>query len=264
MLLIDDYIRMIVVFFLRKKLEAFEHFKIYKEMVETEMELKIKYLRSDSGGEFRSKESMNFYGEHGIKRQFSTTKTPHQNGVVESKNKRVQEMVRTMLKDSKLSHIFWAKVVHTSVHILNRGILKSNDDNTTYKLWKGRPTNVKHFRVFGSKFYIKREDGRLGKIDSRANKGILVGYSRKIKEYKCFSTRLNRIVESINVMINERDIRKGKEGSKYLEEQDNEEDLKEEEVEEEAEVEEEEEEEEEPKIEKEEDKKKIPPKTPSR
>jgi hypothetical protein len=35
MLLIDDYTRMVVVFFLRKKLEAFKHFKIYKEMVES-------------------------------------------------------------------------------------------------------------------------------------------------------------------------------------------------------------------------------------
>jgi hypothetical protein len=36
MLLVDDYTRMTAFFFLRKKSEAFEHFKIYKEMVETE------------------------------------------------------------------------------------------------------------------------------------------------------------------------------------------------------------------------------------
>jgi hypothetical protein len=40
MLLVDDYTRMTVVFFLKKKSEAFEHFKIYKELVETETELK--------------------------------------------------------------------------------------------------------------------------------------------------------------------------------------------------------------------------------
>jgi hypothetical protein len=64
-------------------------------------------------------------------------------------------------------------------------MLRSNSDNTPYELWKGRPKNVKHFKVFGSKCYIKREDGKLGKFDSRVDKGILVGYSRKIKEYKC-------------------------------------------------------------------------------
>ena len=35
---------MIVVFFLKNKLEAFENFKIYKEMVENEMDSRIKCL----------------------------------------------------------------------------------------------------------------------------------------------------------------------------------------------------------------------------
>jgi transposase InsO family protein len=146
---------------------------------------------------------MDFCGEHAIKRQFSTTRTPQQNGVVERKNKTIQEMAITILKDSKLSDIFWAQTVHITVHIPNRGMLRSNSDKTPYDLWKGRPTNVKHFRVFGRKCYIKREDGMVGKFDSRFDKGILVGYSNKSKSYKCFSPRLNRIVERINVKIDE-------------------------------------------------------------
>jgi hypothetical protein len=38
MLLVDDYTRMATVFFLKNKSEAFENFKIYKEMVENEMD----------------------------------------------------------------------------------------------------------------------------------------------------------------------------------------------------------------------------------
>jgi transposase InsO family protein len=76
MLLVDDYTRMNVVFFLKNKLEYFENFKIYKEMVENEMDSKIKCLRSDNGGEFTSKEFMDYYRGHGIKRQFSIARTP--------------------------------------------------------------------------------------------------------------------------------------------------------------------------------------------
>jgi hypothetical protein len=47
MLLVDDYTRMIAVFFPKNKSEAFENFKIYKEMVENEMDSRIKCLRSD-------------------------------------------------------------------------------------------------------------------------------------------------------------------------------------------------------------------------
>jgi transposase InsO family protein len=76
MLLVDDYIRMTVIFFMRNKSEAFENFKVYKEMVENEMDSKIKCLRSDNGREFASKEFMDYCSRHGIKRQFFVARTP--------------------------------------------------------------------------------------------------------------------------------------------------------------------------------------------
>jgi hypothetical protein len=105
--------------------------------------------------------------------------------------------------DSKLTDIFWTQEVHTIVHIQNKVMLRKNTDKTPYELWKGRLTNVKHFRVFGRKYYIKREDGRMRKFESRVDKGVLVGYSSTRKEYKCYNLRLNKVVESINVTIDE-------------------------------------------------------------
>jgi len=83
------------------------------------------------------------------------------NGVVEIKNRTVQEMTQTMLMDSKLKDIFWTQTVHIAVHIQNKLMLRNNTDKYSYELWKGRPSNVKHFIVFGSKCYIKREYGRM-------------------------------------------------------------------------------------------------------
>jgi hypothetical protein len=73
---------------------------------------------------------------------------------------------------------------------------------------------VKHFRVFGSKCYIKREDGRMGKFDSHVDKGVLVGYSSTRKAYKCYNVRLNKVVENINVTIDETCIPESKEEEK--------------------------------------------------
>jgi hypothetical protein len=86
-------------------------------------------------------------------------------------------MASTMLNDSKLSDIVWGQAMHTSVHILNIELIRSNSDKTRYDLWKGRSTNVKHFRVFGIKCYIKREDKKNVKFDSQVEEGIFVGYS---------------------------------------------------------------------------------------
>jgi hypothetical protein len=38
---------------------------------------------------------------------------------------------------------------------------------------KVRPTSVKHFRIFGSKCYIKRDDEDLGKFDSRTYEEVI-------------------------------------------------------------------------------------------
>jgi transposase InsO family protein len=86
-------------------------------MVETEIELKIKCLRSDNGGEFTSNKFMEFCREHGIKRKLSISRTPQQNGVVERKNKTIQEMAKTMLMDSKLTDVFWVQEVHKTIDI---------------------------------------------------------------------------------------------------------------------------------------------------
>jgi hypothetical protein len=111
-------------------------------------------------------------------------------------------MAQTMLMDSKLIDIFWTHAVHTMVYIQKRVMLIKNTDKTPYELWKRRPTNVKHFRVFGRKCYIKREDGRMGKFNSHVDR-VLVGYSSTRKSYKCYNQRLNKVVESINVNIGE-------------------------------------------------------------
>jgi transposase InsO family protein len=60
-------------------------------MVETEIELKIKCLISKNGGEFTSKNFMELYSEHGIKRQFSIANKPQQNRFFKWKNKTVQK-----------------------------------------------------------------------------------------------------------------------------------------------------------------------------
>jgi hypothetical protein len=93
--------------------------------------------------------------------------------------------------------------VHATVHIQNRVMLRNNTNKTPYNLWKGRPTNVNHFIVFGRKCYIKRKDGRMGKFDSHVEKGVLVGYSSTRKAYKSYNLRLKKVVESINITTDE-------------------------------------------------------------
>jgi hypothetical protein len=135
-----------------------------------------------------------------------------------------------MLMDSKLIDVFWTHAMHTKFHIQNIVMLRNNSEITPYEIWKGRPTNVKHFRVFGRKFYIKREDGRMGNFDSHVHKCILVGYSSTRKAYKCYNIRIKKVLESINVTVGETGGRKLNEEEKELVEHVYEEETKDEEA----------------------------------
>jgi transposase InsO family protein len=52
---IDDASRKVWVYFLTDKSEVFQKFKVFKAAVEKQSGLKIKELRSDSGGEYTSR-----------------------------------------------------------------------------------------------------------------------------------------------------------------------------------------------------------------
>nr|GEY91111.1 retrovirus-related Pol polyprotein from transposon TNT 1-94 [Tanacetum cinerariifolium] len=137
LLFTDDYSRMSWVYFLQVKSETFEHFKKFKALVEKQTGENLKALRTYRGGEFLSKEFIDFCDEHGIKRELTAPYTPEQNGVAERKNKTVVEMTRSMMKSKGLPNSFWAERVTTSVYLLNISPTKAVWDRTSYEAWNG-------------------------------------------------------------------------------------------------------------------------------
>jgi transposase InsO family protein len=60
-------------------------------MVENQTDQKLKSLRSDNGGEYKSNEFAQFCRERGIRREFTAPHSPEQNGVAEQMNGTIQE-----------------------------------------------------------------------------------------------------------------------------------------------------------------------------
>ena len=113
-------------------------------------------------------------------------------------------MARTMLNESKVGDRFWREAIHTSVYIQNRCMLRPNEDKTPYEMLFGRKAIVKYIKISGSKCYIRRIDQNLGKFDDRAGEGIFLGYSSKSKAYRCFNKRSRKMIESIDVKVDEK------------------------------------------------------------
>jgi transposase InsO family protein len=70
----------------RSKDEAFEAFLKVKAAIEMELQLQVRSLRTDRGGEFISREFNAYCEENGIKRFITAPYSPQQNGVVERRN----------------------------------------------------------------------------------------------------------------------------------------------------------------------------------
>jgi len=102
----DDFSRKAWTYFLLEKSKIFYHFKCFKTLVEKEVGMSIKCLRTHRGGEFNSVEFNNFCKQHGEKRQLIAAYTPQQNGVAERKNRNVMNLVRAMLTEKKIPKIF--------------------------------------------------------------------------------------------------------------------------------------------------------------
>eukprot|EP00253_Pinus_taeda_P027919 PITA_27919 len=97
--------------------------------------------------EFTSNEFFDFYEEHGIRREFSTARTPEQNGVVERMNRTVQQMAHAMLDESGTPATFWGEAAYATVVILNKTNVRVNNTQTPHELWY----------VFDEKGYIPRQ-----------------------------------------------------------------------------------------------------------
>jgi FtsZ-interacting cell division protein YlmF len=202
-LIIDDYSRLTWVSFLKEKAEAFEKFKIFKALTKNQTGKRLKAVRSYIGGEFMSSDFKEFCDKHGIKREYTIPRTPKQNGVVERKNRIVQQMARSMMNEKNIGQTYWVEEIHTTVHILNKAHHRPHSDKTLYELWYGRPASIKHFKVFGSKCYIKSNNENLGNYDDRADERIFLGYATNSKGYRFFNKILHKLVDCIDLKVDE-------------------------------------------------------------
>ncbi|GKE11897.1 retrovirus-related pol polyprotein from transposon TNT 1-94, partial [Tanacetum coccineum] len=161
------------------------------------------WRKSDNGIEFKNATLKAHYEKLGIMQQFSTARTPQQNGVVERRNRTLVEAARTMLIFSRLPEFLWAEAVATACFTQNRSIIHTRHNKTPYELLRGRKPNVEYFHVFGSLCYPTNDQDDLGKMKPKADIGVFIGYSETSRGFRIYNRRTKKIMETINVKFDE-------------------------------------------------------------
>jgi transposase InsO family protein len=73
---IDDFSWKSWIFFMKTKGQVFNQFQEFKALVENQTGKKIRVLRTDNGGEYTSKEFMEFCVGEGIRREWTVPYNP--------------------------------------------------------------------------------------------------------------------------------------------------------------------------------------------
>ncbi|GJX46600.1 retrovirus-related pol polyprotein from transposon TNT 1-94 [Tanacetum coccineum] len=204
LVIVNDYSRYTWTRFLKDKTEAFDQFKIFSKKIQNQLGCTIVSIRTDHGREFDNEVQFGeFCNANGITHNFSAPRTPQSNGVVERKNRTLQEMSRTMLNEKSLPQKFWCNAVDTSTYILNRILIRAILGKTPYELLRGRKPTLDYFRVFGSKCFILNTKDYLTKFDTKSYEGVFLGYSQNSKAYIILNKHTRKIEELLNVIFDE-------------------------------------------------------------
>jgi hypothetical protein len=195
--IVDDSSRYTHVFFLKRKNEALGKFKQFKIQTETQLDKRLKRIRTDNGLEFCSSEFEDFCTTEGIVHEKTMVYTPQQNGIAERMNRTIMDLVRSVLHETLLPKSSWAELTYSAVYIRNRLTNKHNDTMTPYEIWHQRKPSLKHLRAIGCQTYVHiPRQKRHSKLESRGELGYLVGYSLSGRGYRVWMPDQKRVIES--------------------------------------------------------------------
>jgi hypothetical protein len=171
---------------LKSKDEVFSKFKEFKALIENLSERNIKILKSDNGGEYTSKEFVNFYEDVGIKRELTSPYNPQQNGVAERKNRIIMEVVKTMIHDEDLPMCLWAEVAMTTIYVQNQLSHSALGFKTQEEMFTRKKPEVSHLKIFGCPVFIHIPKEKRNKLEHSGKKGIFVGYYEVSKSFRIY------------------------------------------------------------------------------
>jgi hypothetical protein len=197
----DDLSHYGYIYLMRQKSETFEKFKEFRNEVENHCN-KIKFLRSDSGGEYLSYE----FGEHlrecGIVRQLMPPSTPQRNDVSERRNRTLLDMVHSMMSLTDLPLSFWGYALEAAAFTLNRAPYKSVE-MTQYELWNGKKPNLSFLKIWGCDVYVKRLQPN--KLEPKSDKCVFVGYPRETTGYSFYHKTKGKVFVAKNGVFLEKE-----------------------------------------------------------
>ncbi|GJY72573.1 retrovirus-related pol polyprotein from transposon TNT 1-94 [Tanacetum coccineum] len=98
-----------------------------------------------------------------------------------------------MLIYTKAPLFLWAEAVAIACYTQNRSIIRLRHGKTPYELLHDKHPDLSFFHVFGALCYPINNSENLGKLQSKADIGIFIGYAPTKKAFRIYNQRTRRI-----------------------------------------------------------------------
>ena len=190
--------------------EVLSHIKEFVAFVEQQTERSVKIIRSDNGLEYSNDQSLRFFKEKGIEKEFTSAYNPAGNGMVERRNRTLMEGIRTALNGHIQDIKMWPYALKHVVYVQNRTLVSAISKTTPYEGIFGIPPDVSEIREFGRRcwVFIEHPDNKLSR---KVNKCLLLGNEESKDGFLVLDIQRNTISRSRNVHFeepNQNEIRK--------------------------------------------------------
>lgn len=174
---------------------------MFKQLVEKQLGVSIKAIRSDGGSEYANKNMRNLCEKYGMRHEKSAPYSSQQNGVSERMNRTIIEKVRCLLYDAKLTKGFWGEALSAAVDIINVLPNRSIENKSPNELWLGKKPDVSHFKVFGSKAMIMIPQQKRKKLDKKSMTCILLRRADDAKAYRVYDKASKKVLISRDIVF---------------------------------------------------------------
>jgi hypothetical protein len=186
------------VVFMREKSEAPGLFKQFQERCKINGK-PVKAVRFDNGGEFASRELVEYLKEQGLLSEPTAAYSPESNGLAERTNGTLLYKTRAMLEDAGLSKHLWQQFIATAAYLHNRSPNRALGGMTPFEKRYGKKPDLAHLRIPGCRAFIHVPKEKRGnkKLDRRGQECRFVGYTASKSMFWVYVNNTIRIERDI-------------------------------------------------------------------
>ncbi|GJY80451.1 retrovirus-related pol polyprotein from transposon TNT 1-94 [Tanacetum coccineum] len=172
LVIVDDYSRFAWVKFFRSKDKAPEVIIKCLKQIQVRMNATVRNIRIDNRTEFMNQTLKDYY-----------------------------ENVESHIKHRLL--YLWAEAVSIACYTQNHSLIRLRYNKTPYELMHEKKPDLSFLHVVGSLCYPTNDSEDLGKLKSKADISIFVGYAPVMKAFRIYNKRTWQIMETIHVTFDE-------------------------------------------------------------